>query len=98
MHLITLETKPDGRLLSNLYDDQRRVLKQASTCGNDLNLITNATFVYSNNFVLTNFFTNTLSGYTTIADVFGKSLATITRTAASEQSPTAPANDRADLV
>lgn len=72
MHLVTLETKPDGRLVSNVYDSQRRVATQASTVGLDLNLVTNASFYYSNNFVLTNFFTNTISGSTTITDVFGK--------------------------
>jgi RHS repeat-associated protein len=72
MHLVTLETKPDGRLISNTFDSQRRVTNQASTVGLDMNLVTNAIFFYSNNFVLTNFFTNTISGYTTIADVFGK--------------------------
>jgi YD repeat-containing protein len=34
--------------------------------------VTNATFAYSNNFVLTNSFTNTITGYTLITDVFGK--------------------------
>jgi hypothetical protein len=72
MHLVTLETRPSGRLISNNYDSQRRVISQGSTVGLDLNLVTNATFFYSNNFVLTNFFTNTISGYTMITDVFGK--------------------------
>jgi RHS repeat-associated protein len=72
MHLLTREEKPDGRLLANVYDSQRRVTIQAATVGPDLNLVTNATFVYANDFVLTNSITNVISGTTTITDVFGK--------------------------
>ncbi|HVU09418.1 MAG TPA: HYD1 signature containing ADP-ribosyltransferase family protein [Verrucomicrobiae bacterium] len=70
-HLLTTKTDPDGRILENAYDSQRRVIAQVSTVGADDALVTNATFVYSNNFVLTNSDTNTISGYTLLADVFG---------------------------
>jgi RHS repeat-associated protein len=67
-HLIVEEDKPDGRVLQNAYDSQRRVTNQWSTAGQDLNPVRTATFVYSNNFVFTNTWTNTISGYTLIVD------------------------------
>jgi RHS repeat-associated protein len=67
-HLIIEEDKPDGRILQNAYDSQRRVTNQWSTAGIDLTPIRTATFVYSNNFVYTNSFTNKISGYTLIVD------------------------------
>jgi len=70
-HLILKEWKPDGRQLVNVYDDQRRVTNQLSTAGQDLNPVLTATFIYSNNFKLTNSFTNNnISGYTVIKDAF----------------------------
>jgi len=66
-HLLTFEVKPDGRLLKNEYDDQRRVVTQWATVGSDLELVRNATFRYTNNFVLTNL-TATLTGTTTVLD------------------------------
>jgi len=67
-HLITEEDKPDGRVLQNLYDSQRRVTNQLSTAGADLTPIRTATFIFYNDFVLTNSFTNSISGYTLIMD------------------------------
>jgi hypothetical protein len=67
-HLITEEDKPDGRELLNTYDSQRRVTNQWSTAGSSLTPILTGTFIYSNNFVLTNSFTNTISGYTYAID------------------------------
>jgi RHS repeat-associated protein len=69
-HLIVSEEKPDGRILANTYDILRRVIVQAATVGNDLNLVTNATFRYSNNF--TNLTNSIISGTTYIADAFGR--------------------------
>ncbi|TAL05013.1 MAG: hypothetical protein EPO07_04340, partial [Verrucomicrobia bacterium] len=66
-HLVLRELKPDGRVLQNDYDDQRRVTNQWSTVGPDLRLVRNATFRYTNNFSLTNL-TGTLTGTTTILD------------------------------
>jgi YD repeat-containing protein len=66
-HLLTSEFKPDGRTLVNAYDSQRRVTNQWATVGPDLRLVRNATFLYTNNFALTNL-TNTLTGSTTILD------------------------------
>ena len=67
-HLIVEEDKPDGRVLQNAYDSQRRVTNQWSTAGLTLTPIRTATFIYSNNFVLTNSFTNTITGHTWIVD------------------------------
>ncbi len=67
-HLIVEEDKPDGRELINAYDGQRRVTNQLSTAGADLTPIRTATFVYANNFVLTNSYTNVISGHTLIVD------------------------------
>ena len=67
-HLITEEDKPDGRELINEYDDQRRVTNQLSTAGVDLIPIRTASFIYDNNFVFTNAYTNAVSGYTLIID------------------------------
>lgn len=66
-HLIIREIKPDGRILENMYDDQRRVTNQSATVGADLRLVRNAVFIYTNDFKLTNF-TATLTGSTTIID------------------------------
>jgi RHS repeat-associated protein len=71
-HLLVQELKPDGRVLKNEYDNQRRVTNQWATVGSDLNLVRNATFIYSNNFVLTNAPTNGVSGYTLVTDVFNR--------------------------
>lgn len=68
-HLLEREAKPEGRQLQNFYDTSGRVIAQLATVGTDLNVYTNAQFAYSNNFVLTNAFTNLISGYTLIADV-----------------------------
>lgn len=70
-HLLTCKIEPNGRVLKNVYDDQRRVTNQLATVGQDLQLIQNATFVYSNNFVFTNAFTNLVHGTTLVLDVFG---------------------------
>ena len=70
-HLIVQEIKPDGREVDNQYDSQRRVTNQLATVGQDLNLIRSASFTYNNNFVLTNIFTNTITGSTIVTDVNG---------------------------
>jgi len=67
-HLIIEEDKPDGRTLQNMYDSQRRVTNQLSTAGASLTPIRTATFVFSNNFAITNSYTNGVSGYTLIID------------------------------
>ncbi len=66
-HLLTKELKPDGRVLQNEYDSLRRVTNQWATVGDDLRLIRNATFRYTNNFTLTNL-TALLTGTTTVLD------------------------------
>jgi RHS repeat-associated protein len=68
-HLIVEEDKPDGRVLQNIYDSQRRVTNQLSTAGIDLNPVHTATFAYTNNFSLASP-TNLLTGITTISDYF----------------------------
>jgi YD repeat-containing protein len=69
-HLVLQEIKPDGRVLKNEYDQNRRVTNQWATVGADLTLVRNASFIYSNNFNLTNSFTNTITGFTVVKDVF----------------------------
>jgi RHS repeat-associated protein len=67
-HLIIEEDKPEGRILQNFYDSQRRVTNQWSTAGVDMTPIRTGTFIYANNFNITNSYTNTISGYTLIID------------------------------
>ena len=68
-HLLVKETKPNGRQLANTYDNLRRVIAQAATVGVNRELITNATFFYTNNCTgLTN---SLISGVTAVKDVFG---------------------------
>lgn len=67
-HLLIEEDKPDGRILQNFYDSQRRVTNQWSTAGPDLVPIPTATLVFSNNFNLTNSYTNGITGSTFITD------------------------------
>ncbi len=69
-HLLVKEFKPDGRLLVNQYDAQRRVTNQLATVGPDLRLLRNATFAYTNNFNLTNSSTTGITGSTTVYDIF----------------------------
>lgn len=68
-HLIVEEDKPDGRVLQNIYDSQRRVTNQLSTAGVDLNPVRTAAFTYTNNFSLSSP-TNLLTGITVISDYF----------------------------
>jgi RHS repeat-associated protein len=67
-HLIIEEDKPDGRSLQNAYDSQRRVTNQLSTAGVNLIPVRTGTFIFSNNFNITNSYTNTVTGYTLIID------------------------------
>lgn len=68
-HLLTSETKPDGRQVANTYDNLRRVIAQAATVGVNRELITNATFFYTNN--CTGFTNMLIGGSTMVKDVFG---------------------------
>jgi RHS repeat-associated protein len=67
-HLLLQEIKPDGRRLVNAYDSQRRVTNQWSTAGQDLNPIRTASFVYANNFNITNSSSTPVGGYTLVID------------------------------
>lgn len=69
-HLIVREVKPDGRILVNAYDDQRRVTNQCATVGEDINPVRNATFIYANDFVLTN--QGPVSGQTIVRNAYDK--------------------------
>jgi YD repeat-containing protein len=69
-HLLTDVIKPGGRVMENVYDSQRRVIQQSATVGYDLRLVPNASFVYSNNFNLTNYWTNIITGSTFILDCY----------------------------
>jgi RHS repeat-associated protein len=68
-HLIVEEDKPDGRVLQNIYDSQRRVTNQLTTAGVSLTPVRTATFAYTNNFSLSSP-TNLLTGTTMISDYF----------------------------
>jgi YD repeat-containing protein len=69
-HLLTDVVNPGGRVTENTFDSQRRVIKQSATVGYDLRLVPNGTFVYSNNFSLTNYWTNYITGSTFIFDCY----------------------------
>lgn len=69
-HLVIREVRPDGRVLVNAYDDQRRVTNQCATVGADINPVRNATFIYANDFVLTN--QGPVSGYTIVRDAYDR--------------------------
>lgn len=69
-HLVIREVRPDGRILVNAYDDQRRVTNQCATVGADINPVRNATFIYSNDFVLTN--QQPVSGHTIVRDAYDR--------------------------
>ena len=65
-HLLTQETKPNGRLLVNTYDTNGRVTQQQANVGTGGALAVNATFSYSTS-------TNadgTLSGTNTVSDAY----------------------------
>ena len=68
-HLIVEEDKPDGRVLQNIYDSQRRVTNQLTTAGVSLTPVRTATFAYTNNYNLSSP-TNLLTGVTVISDYF----------------------------
>lgn len=65
-HLLIEEDKPEGRVLQNLYDSQNRVTNQLSTSGTNYVPVLSASFVYSNNFNLTN--VSAVTGTTWIGD------------------------------
>lgn len=67
-HLLVKETKPDGRLLQNNYDNLRRVTSQMATVGQTRALATNAWFFYTNN--VTTLTNDVLTGTTRVEDVF----------------------------
>ncbi len=46
-HLLIREVKPDGRVLENTYDSDRRVTQQKATVGENKTLVVNATVDYS---------------------------------------------------
>ena len=67
MHLLVQELKPDGRVLKNIYDSQRRHESVATVGADPEPRMRNATFAYTNNFNL-NSPTNLLTGVTAIYD------------------------------
>jgi RHS repeat-associated protein len=71
-HLLVEENKPDGRVLVNIYDSQRRATNQLSAAGADLTPVRTASFVYANNFNLTNYYTNQITGYTLVIDGYNR--------------------------
>ena len=61
-HLVTREIKPGGRILENVYDDQRRVVEQKATVGLSAEPVQNATFAYVG---------DGMNGMTFVSNVFG---------------------------
>jgi YD repeat-containing protein len=66
-HLVYQEQKPDGRIVENFYDSQRRVTNQLMTVGVSLNPTLTAAFTYTNNFNISSP-TNLLTGVTAVYD------------------------------
>ena len=67
-HLLTQETKPEGRILQNTYDEQGRVATQSSTFDVSSRLIQKAAFNYN---VAATHADKTINGLTIITDVNG---------------------------
>ena len=59
-HLLIREIKPEGRLLENTHDADRRVTQQKATVGPDMIPVVNATFDYS------------VDGQTTVRDAYNR--------------------------
>ncbi len=71
-HLLIQESKPDGRILVNVYDAQRRVVEQKAVVDSSTPLpVTNATFTYGAGNTQ-NPTTKTWTGTTTVADAYGR--------------------------
>jgi YD repeat-containing protein len=92
-HLLIRETKPEGRVLENDYDDQRRVTHQRAIVGNGPVPVQNAEFIYSNT---QNTTTKTWTGTTTVKDAYGRpTVYTYTESLiTSEDDPETPAEVR----
>jgi RHS repeat-associated protein len=73
-HLIIRETKPNGRILENDYDAQRRVTEQRAVVGTFPNPVRNATFIYANTQNTTAGDPNkgTWTGTTTVRDAYNR--------------------------
>ncbi len=67
-HLLTEEKNPNGRIVQNSYDSQRRVISQASTVGVSPTPTTSATFSYN---VTSGNANNTIHGSTSVQDAAG---------------------------
>lgn len=66
-HLLTRETKSNGRILENQYDSSRRVISQKATVAGDYVPITNAWFEYHNSEEIS----GGLNGYTQTTNALG---------------------------
>jgi RHS repeat-associated protein len=67
-HLLTRETKPEGRILENIYDAERRVIEQKATAGNDMVPVRNARFTYT----ITSADGDPITGQTVIEDAYDR--------------------------
>jgi RHS repeat-associated protein len=67
-HLITREIKPDGRILENTYDAQRRVIEQKAVVGDSYAPVRNASFQYFNSENPD----KTRTGYTLVKDAYDR--------------------------
>ncbi|MFD0892905.1 HNH endonuclease [Luteolibacter ambystomatis] len=92
-HLLIRESKPEGRMLENDYDDSRRVIKQRAIVDSSAVPVQNAEFIYANT---KNETTKTLSGTTTVKDAYGRStvFTYVDGLITSEDDPETPAETR----
>ncbi len=67
-HLLTQEKTPNGRIIENSYDEQRRVISQASTVGTNPKPTLSASFTYS---VSSSNADNTINGTTSVKNALG---------------------------
>ena len=68
-HLLELITKPEGRQLKNVFNNDRTVKEQWATVGTDLALVKNASF---DRFVTLNAVTGHANGYVNIKDAYNR--------------------------
>lgn len=67
-HLLVREVKPEGRILENVYDVERRVTEQRASVGNDMVPVRNARFTYT----VTSTPGDPLTGQTVVEDAYDR--------------------------
>ncbi len=67
-HLLNRETKPEGRVLENVYDSERRVVQQRARVGENEDFVVNATLVYHH----VSSAEEPKEGYTEVSDAYNR--------------------------